>query len=257
MNLTRNTLYGDGVFESMLLKNNQIALWPYHFQRLTNSLQYLGIHFDLSAETLLQIIQNHLTQNALNHEPLVRIRLTIYRQSQGLYLPQTNHFAFDITATAYQTPPPVNTINTINYYTENLKIAQSPLSNHKTTSSALYVLAALYKQQQNLDEIILLNQYQRIVEAGSSNIYLLKNNQIRTPLLTEGPINGVFRTFLLDNFNIEETTITQNDLETADEVFTSNAIQGLRPVVHSPLGKPYQTTQTNKLMHNIKQILKN
>lgn len=257
MNLTRNTLYGDGVFESMLLKNNQIALWPYHFQRLSHSLQYLGIHFDLSAAALLQILKSHLTQNALNHEPLVRIRLTIYRQSQGLYLPQTNHFALDIAATAYQTPPPLNAINTINYYTENLKTAHSPLSNHKTTSSALYVLAALYKQQQNLEEILLLNQHQRVVEAGSSNIYLIKNNQIRTPSLTEGPINGVFRTFLLDNFPIAETTITQNDLETADEVFTSNAIQGLRPVAHSPLGKPYQTTQTNKLMDNIKQILKN
>jgi branched-chain amino acid aminotransferase len=62
---------------------------------------------------------------------------------------------------------------------------------------------------------------------------MIKDGIIITPALNEGCINGVMRRYLLEKLTgaghrIVETFVSVPDLENADEIFLTNAINGIR-----------------------------
>ena len=76
----------------------------------------------------------------------------------------------------------------------------------------------------------------QLAEAINGNIFLIKDNIIRTPALTEGCIKGIIRKKLIEiikkdsNLTIEETEISPFELQKADEVFITNTIVGIQPI---------------------------
>ena len=75
-----------------------------------------------------------------------------------------------------------------------------------------------------------------MVEAINGNIFIIKDNIIKTPPITEGCIKGVMRKKIIemlsksDNYSIEEIAISPFELQKADEVFITNSIIGIQPV---------------------------
>jgi branched-chain amino acid aminotransferase len=101
--------------------------------------------------------------------------------------------------------------------------ASSLLSNLKTCNSLPYVMAANFARNHQLGESLLLNQHERIAESSSANIFVVRGEQISTPPLIEGCVDGVFRKFLLRSaaeggFQILEKPLRPADLRVADEV---------------------------------------
>ena len=92
----------------------------------------------------------------------------------------------------------------------------------------------LYGQKKNkLDDAIILNNYNRIADATIANIFVVKDGKIKTPALSEGCVSGVMRRFLIEcfkkeNIPFEETAITADALSEANELFITNAVQGIR-----------------------------
>jgi branched-chain amino acid aminotransferase len=110
------------------------------------------------------------------------------------------------------------------------------LSQIKTTNNIPHVLTGIYKRENNLDDCIVLNDQDRIVEAISSNIFLYKNNNIYTPSLDEGCMDGVMRKQVLKiakdlTINVFEGMVNGSMLLQADELFLTNAIKGIEWVV--------------------------
>ena len=64
------------------------------------------------------------------------------------------------------------------------------LSNLKTTSAIYYVLASIEKQQRGLDDLLILNSNRYPIEACSSNVFIVKDNEIITPPLESGCLDG-------------------------------------------------------------------
>jgi len=98
-------------------------------------------------------------------------------------------------------------------------------------------MAALYAKEQFCNDALLLNNYGRICDSSIANVYMIKDNRIYTPSLQEGCIAGVMRKFLIEHlpllgYTIEETQITEEMINTADEVFISNSIFNIRWVGH-------------------------
>ena len=101
----------------------------------------------------------------------------------------------------------------------------------------ILILAAMigsgYAKENKLDDCLLLNQFGRIADSTISSVFIVKNNTIITPAITEGSINGVMRRHLLESlgssdFKIQQSGLTIEDLEMADEIFLTNAIRGIR-----------------------------
>jgi branched-chain amino acid aminotransferase len=110
------------------------------------------------------------------------------------------------------------------------------LSNIKTCNSLIYVMAGIYKIQNKLDDVFLLNQSGFLCEASSSNIFIHYQNHLYTPALSEGCVEGVMRQVVIklaqdNNIDITEAQINPDILYEADEVFLTNATRGIQTVM--------------------------
>ena len=75
-----------------------------------------------------------------------------------------------------------------------------------------------------------------MVEALNGNLFLVKDQIIKTPPLTEGCLNGIIRRQLLrllknhPAYEVREATVSAFELQKADEIFITNVIAGIQPV---------------------------
>jgi len=116
-------------------------------------------------------------------------------------------------------------------------------------------MAAQYAKANKLNDCLINNVKGHIADATIANIFLVKNNLVITPSLSEACVSGVMRRYLIEklgaspNFELREGVVTKNDLETFDEVFLTNAINGIR-WVKSFRNKTYVNTQTIQLFRD-------
>jgi branched-subunit amino acid aminotransferase/4-amino-4-deoxychorismate lyase len=74
------------------------------------------------------------------------------------------------------------------------------LSALKSSNALLYVLASNFAKENSFDDVVLLNAAGRVCEATSSNLFVIKDEKIFTPSVTEGCVEGVLRTVLFEPF---------------------------------------------------------
>jgi branched-chain amino acid aminotransferase len=110
------------------------------------------------------------------------------------------------------------------------------LANHKTCNSLVYVMAGIYRKENSLDEVFILNNSGFLCEAMSANVFVVYQKKIYTPALTEGCIAGVMRKVVMklakDNkIEVIEAQISPDILIEAEEVFLTNASRGIQWVM--------------------------
>ncbi len=223
----RSFRYGDGCFETMKLIDGNIVLQHLHWQRLFSSikiLQFEAPHF-FTQDYLLQQIQILTKQNG--HQQLARIRLTVFRGDGNLY-DANNQTNFIIQSWALQQFPAFNEEGfVVDVYNDARKSADL-FSSIKTNNYLPYTMATKWCKTKNINDALITNCYNRIAEATTSNVFIVKDNIIKTPPLSEGCIAGVVRSYLLSciknaGLKCDEATLTTDDLLHADEVFLTNS----------------------------------
>jgi branched-chain amino acid aminotransferase len=248
--------YGDAVFETIRMMHGEILFFEKHLDRLQRSMKLLGMetHSDLDFHKLYLAIR-HLDQaNKLGGNG--RIRLEVFRNDGGLYTPQTNAVSYLIEAAPLTTKEYIlnDTGLKIELYTE-IKKPVSRLSNLKSANALYYVMAGLHKREHGLDDCLVLNTDDNIAEAISSNLFLVKGEQLITPSLDQACVAGVMRESIVQQANeqgapVTETSITVKDLLEADEVFLTDVIHGLR-WVGAFRNKRYFNTRSRQLLQSI------
>lgn len=209
--------------------DKKLPFLPYHLDRLHRGMQYLKMnipdYFNLAFFT--QEIKKISQKNC-------RIKLTIFRNSQGHYTPTSNDVQFLIEQTPLHTNRFESFSNGLTIdICPTIQIPPIPLSNIKTNNKIPYILASIYCKENQLDDVLLTNTDGSIAEASSSNLFLVKDNIIYTPPLSSGCLDGILRQLIIEitktnNLNLTTTSIQESDLETADEIWLSNSIQGLK-----------------------------
>ena len=185
-----------------------------------------------------------------------RIRITIYRNEGGLYAPDTNSVSWLI-----ECNPLTGNPLSLNKKGLNLGIYEeifkpiNKLSNLKTANGLIFVMAGIFKKENALDEAVLLNDSLNIVEAISSNIFIVKNRILYTPALSQGCVAGVMRAEIIkkvmaEKINCFEAVVSREDLLNADEVFLTNAIRGIQWV-----SKIQETNYSNRFTKWIKELV--
>ncbi len=230
----RSFRYGDGCFETMKVVDGKLLFANYHFERLFSSLALL--QFELPSYFTTDYLKGQVLALAQKnyHNKLARIRLMIYRGDGGLYDPQ-NHFPNYVIQT-WDLNPANNKLNEngliIDVFEDAVKHADA-YSAIKSNNYLGYAMAALWAKQQHINDAILLNPFGRVADATIANVFIIKNGIAKTPLLSEGGINGIMRRNLLEKLpsigiEAQETTLTIQDLLEADELFLTNSIYGIR-----------------------------
>jgi branched-chain amino acid aminotransferase len=230
--------YGDAVFETIKVVNGVILFWEDHYFRLMASMRIvrMEIPMQFTMEFLEKEIVSLIEANNLEGSP-VRIRMTVYRDSPGLYTPDINDTGYFIEAKSLQSAtylmhnePCIVDLFKDHYITPQL------LSTLKTTNRVLNVIAGIFAKENELDNCLLLNSDKQVVEAINGNLFLVKGNVIKTPPLKDGCLKGIMRQQLigiigkLEGYTLEEASISPFELQKADELFVTNVIQGIKPI---------------------------
>jgi branched-chain amino acid aminotransferase len=226
--------YGDGLFETIRLVNGNLHLFNMHLERLLNGMQFLKMKSPRNwKETFFkEAIFKLLEKN--NHLQNARIRINVFRGDGGYYTPLDNKPSFLIESDPFPSDNfPLNE--------EGLKIDIFPFmekptslaSNFKTCNALIYVMAAIFRNEKELDDCLIINSKNRAIEAISSNLYIVKDGEIHMPPLTEGCVAGVMRLHLLNlmqenEIKYIETPVALEDLFAADELFLSDSVSGIR-----------------------------
>lgn len=254
----RSLKYGDGIFETMRLLKGKIMFWDDHYARLERGLKYLKIDNGTKGKDFWEkeierlVVKNHYTE--------ARIKLTVYRDSPGLYTPMGNRLGFILEGLRYDN-------SNYNYAEEDASLdvfeqdykSISPLSNLKTTSALLFVLASIEKKEKKLGELVVLNTAKRVCEGTASNIFIRIGDDIHTPSLEEGCLDGVMRKQIINYFKQKNSPVLEGEvsvemLKNADEIFLTNTISGVQSI-GSFKGKKLNNTVANDLQNYLKYLV--
>jgi len=229
--------YGDSLFETIHCNGTQIQLFGEHMERLQLGMSHLRMEIpDNFSQTIETNIKSLITKNKSFLG--TRIRLSVFRNSGGLYTPKTNRISFLIESSKLDSP---------NYYLnkkgltiglfDSYKKASNSMSGFKTGNSLPFILAGLHKDEMKWDDCLLLNERQNLVESVSSNLFIVKDGILYTPSLESGAMNGIMREQIIQialNLGItvyDDCIMKPDQLMDADEIFLTNAIVGIRWVV--------------------------
>ncbi|MDD4980502.1 MAG: aminotransferase class IV [Candidatus Omnitrophica bacterium] len=223
--LTPGFLYGWGLFETMRAYHEKIVYFNAHLERINRSCKLIGINMPYSRNKLKGIIQETVKTNAFTD---ARVRLTLWKFAAGAdtlvsvkkycpysYAKYKNGFRACVSS-----------------FRQN---EGSHLAQLKTTSYLLYRLAYQQAKEQGFDESVILNPRGYICEGSSTNIFLVKNQELWTPALECGCLNGITRKAVLDlakKYHIKayEGNLSLPDLYAADEAFLTNSLLGIMPL---------------------------
>jgi branched-chain amino acid aminotransferase len=232
----RGFLLGDGVFETCKVVNNKILFFEDHYFRLMSSMRILRMEIPMSftMEFLEQEIQQLLLDNEVQQS--ARVRLTVFRNGGGFYLPETNEVSYLIQASAL--PNKEYLWHTEHYEVDLYKdfyITKQLLSTIKSTNKAVQITGSIFAKENDLQNCLLLNDSKNVIEALNGNLFMLKGRKLTTPPISEGCLNGIMRKQVLAvaktmDVEVVEEIISPFDLQKADELFVTNVISGIQTI---------------------------
>jgi branched-chain amino acid aminotransferase len=254
----RSFKYGDGLFETIRVFEGKIPFLNLHFQRLKQGMEVLSL--EAPQNFTLDFLQVQIEKILPHQKSNSRVRLMVFRQGEGLYTPVSNQINFLIEISELEKSYLELNTQPLTYgIFEAIRVSTDILSNLKTNNSLPYILAGNYKKRKGLGEVLVLNTWGRICEGMASNIFIqVADNQLFTPSLEEGCVAGTMRKIILEiapqiGIEITETKCELIILNDAQEIFTSNAIQGIQ----SLQTKTKETTLAKRLQKAINQKIQN
>ncbi len=257
----RGFLYGDAVFETVKIVDSKILFLEDHYFRLMSSMRI--VRMEIPMNFTMEYFEEQIISlaKAKNVADSARARITVYRNDGGYYLPQTNTVSFLITTESIEEVP--YSINKKEYIVDlytDFYVAKQLLSSIKTTNKLINITASIYASENDLDNCLLLNDSKNVVEALQGNLFMLKENKLVTPPVSDGCLNGVMRKQILslaktiENIEVLEETISPFDLQKADELFITNVIKGIQPITKYRK-KEFTKDFANQLLQKLNQTI--
>lgn len=253
---SRGLRFGDGLFETIKSINGQPEFLDEHLARLWNGMQVLQFNIPkhFTPDNLQNEFEGLLQKNG--HVKKARIRLTIFRGDGGLYdeIDHKPNYLLQSWPLGDETGNWNSNGLVLGIYSAVKKSADI-LSNLKHNNFLPYVMAAMHAKKEKWNDAILLNTDGRLCDTTIANIFLIKEDVVYTPALSEACIGGVMRRHIIQVLNgagykVIEGKLTTDDLQNADEVFLSNSIYNIRWVGN--IGdKKYDCKLTQKIYADV------
>ncbi|MBC7984817.1 MAG: aminodeoxychorismate lyase [Candidatus Obscuribacterales bacterium] len=225
----RGLQYGDGVFETMRLYSGEVQYWQDHYARLQAGCVRLGI-----AVPTLDVCGNDIAKLA-THAPNAVVKLMVTRGVGGRgYRPTAG---LDTTRiTSLHPLPSAQPEGGIAVRWCTTRWARNPqLAGIKHLNRLEQVLAQNEWHDEIIAEGLMSDTEGELISATAANVFIVSGNVLATPDLRYCGIRGVMRkrvlmTAVTLGIRIEERALWPRDLLSAQEVFITNAIRGIRYV---------------------------
>lgn len=225
-------LYGIGLFETMRAVNGRVFRLGDHLARLNASAAALGICNRYDEAAITAAIDRLMLANELTE---ARLRLSL---SNGpLAEDGQPSSSLLITAAAF-TPYPQA------YYDKGVRViltdyrqnSKDPYCGHKTTCYGPRLMALRDAHARLAAEALWFTTENALAEGCVSNVFLVRGKTLLTPPRTTPVLDGIARKTVLElaetlKLAVAEQVLRIDDLLAAEEVFLTNVIMQVLPVI--------------------------
>lgn len=241
--------HGVGLFETMLARHGVVFRADAHMQRLANSAKELLLSDRLRIEPLIEAVHHTIERN--NFEQ-ARIRLTITGgnlsaiPSAGAEAkPQVDPTILIVAQPPTKYPDAFFEKGVMVMIADGRENPLHPMAGHKTLNYWPRIRALQIASSRRASEALWFTVSNHLASGSVSNIFLVKNGQLLTPIahgeeepgaLAAPVLPGITRAAIIElaegmEIEISRQTLDINDLLGADEVFLTNSSWGVLPVV--------------------------
>lgn len=252
----RSFLYGDGLFETMLVTNGKPFRWWDHMERLRKGGDFLGIKIPIGCKSLEKHAAELIAQNKM---PDALLRLTV---SRGVGLRGYSPKGADKPVLVMTLHPlPTMTCAGWKLHTASFRLpAGEKLAHFKTANKLAQVLARAEADAVGADEALLCNTEGFVVEGASSNLFWVAGDTICTPPLASGILAGVTRAVILElcqklGLPSAERQIVPADLRRTQGVFLTLSSVGVVPAATVDGVQLPQTQYVSELAQAYQRLL--
>ena len=235
--LDRGFLFGDGIYEVIPSYFSKMVGFQAHINRMNDGLKAIGIELNWNDSQWLALCDNLLEKNGAGP-------LAVYLHvSRGTDTKRFHAFPKNVTPTVfamtYEIPIPKkpSMVTIGNGYalssTEDLRWKRCHI---KSTSLLGNVLHFQEGFEAGSQETLLFNNNKELTEASSSNVFIVKNGVIATPIQDNQILPGVTRRLVIDilakegSLVVEERTITFDEVKAADEIWITSSSKEIAPI---------------------------
>lgn len=226
----RGLNYGDGLFETALLRDGALRFATAHLRRLRQGCERLGIAYP-GDENLIADIAGI---SAAARHGVIKIIVTRGGGGRG-YRPAANAASTRIVA-LHPLPAPCNPAGIAARCCE-VRLGRNPaLAGMKHLNRLEQVLAQRECRDAGVEEGLMLDTEGELICATTGNVFLGRRDALFTPDLRYCGVHGVMRAQVLEaavelGIATSVEPLRPRDLHDATEVFITNAVRGIRPLI--------------------------
>lgn len=229
----RGFQYGDGLFETIEVSNGVPVFFQQHLQRLIRGSHKLFMPVPDSSVFVMEAFK--LSKNSSN--AVLKLIYTRGSGGRGYRQPETLHSTRLFSLYPFPEYPQNFSQSgiTIRFCVTRLGLNPS-LAGIKHMNRLEQVIARAEWNGSGIQEGLMLDMNNNIIEGTMSNLFLVKDNVLYTPVIDHCGIEGVLRNILITIANnqqivVVEKKISKQDIYLADEIFITNSIIGIWPVI--------------------------
>lgn len=244
--LDRGFLFGDGIYEVTTSYDGKPVALKLHLDRMNRGLNKIGIESPLSDEEWAEVADTLCKKHG---GPNLGI---YFHVSRGNEWRRFHGFPVDLKATVFAVvaevgahPVLADRNSTTGLKTASAEDMRWQHCNVKSTSLLGNVLHFQEGYATGKDETILYNRDGELTEASISNVFVVKDGVVATPLLDNQKLPGITRHIVVNSLRaegsitVEERVVTMEEVRNADEVWVTNSSKHIAPVIElddKPIG---------------------
>ncbi|MFQ6104855.1 MAG: aminotransferase class IV [Candidatus Glassbacteria bacterium] len=232
----RGFIYGDGIFETLLLRGGKVFRMMDHLRRLGESASIIRLKLPWSQEQLAEKIRLTVGENRAS-EGIIRVNVSRGVGSWRL----TTKGADEPTLIISLYPPPDYPPET---YTKGWPVivakgamAMDPVipGRAKTTNRLNLILAKREAEDVGAMEALLLGRSGHLTEGTSTNLFFYSGGKLFTPSQETGILRGVTREIVIDiarrlDIDVTEGFFKPSELHSSNEAFLTFTTAGVVPI---------------------------
>jgi branched-chain amino acid aminotransferase len=220
---------GDGVFETILVRDGVPFALARHLARLGRSLTGLGIAGPDPA--VLRAAVDAVVSASGVPTTFSRLRITVTSGAGPFGSERGDARPTLVVTLAEGAPWPVTTSLATVPWVRN---ERSAIAGLKTTSYAENAIALADARRRGASEAVLADTQGRLCECTGSNVFVVVDGVVHTPSLDTGCLAGITRELVIEwgreLVEIRESHLGYDVLEAATEVFITSSTRDVHPV---------------------------
>ena len=244
----RGLQYGDGLFETIVVRAGVPQLWPRHLQRLRTGCQQLRL--PMPDEDVLR----RETEEVAHGEALAVVKIIVTRgtSERGYRIRPGQPGMRSVSGHPWPAHQARNAVDGITSRWCQMQCGRQPrLAGLKHLNRLEQVLARAEWEDDDA-EGLMCDTEGEVIGGTMSNLFLVRGDVLLTPDLSQSGVAGVMRAEVLETARhqgLEPRTVpvSRSMVESADELFITNAVIGIWPI-RALEGKQYAVGKTTQAL---------